>query len=151
MKNWIEAYADHVRKRFNSRVALRARIDGAEPLDVCQLYVLEGGGLVLKAWCGHDDACTGDHEHAGEAPHAAPHAGDEHHGDGHAHEPGDAHHCEYEVWVSSHERVVFEARPVEDGKLCTGFGYLGVSRTPHVLVPRGTHPPAKPAHEHREF
>ena len=151
MKTWIEAYAAHVRKRFGGRVLLRARVDRADWVDVCQLYALEDGGLVLKAWCGHDEECT-DHEHAHDADdgHGEARHGGEHEHD-HGHEGGAAHHCEYELWVSSPERIVFEARPAEHGKLCTGFGYLGISRTPQVLVPRGTEAPPEPGHEHGEF
>lgn len=146
MKAWIETYAAHVRKRFGSRARLRARVMGAEPVDVCQLYGLEGGGLIVVAWCGHDEECTGEHGHA----HDDAHAHDEGHAHGHRH--GDADHpCQHELWVSSPEQVVFEARPAEAGELCTGFGYLGVSRTPQILVPRGTEPPPKKGHEHGDF
>jgi hypothetical protein len=136
MKAWIEAYAAHVRKRFGSRVVLRARIGEADPVDVCQLYALEGGGLVLVAWCGHDEGCTGRHHH---------------HAEGHDHGAGEGHNCQYELWLASPERVVFEAQAAEEGKLCTGFGYLGVSRTPQVLVPRSTERSPERGHEHRDF
>lgn len=137
MKAWIEAYAAHVRKRFGSRVVLRARIEGADPVEVCQLYALEDGGLVLQAWCGHDEECAGEH--------------DDHHAEESDHGAGGEHHCQYELWLASAERTVFEARPAGEGKLCTGLGYLGVSRTPHVLVPRSTERPPTQGHEHGDF
>jgi hypothetical protein len=179
---WVEAWAEHVRKRFNSRALVSVRVGGAQPLVLSHVYALEGGGLVLVATCGHEH----DHGH-GEAPEhhravpmAVPrgngggaaahgpahgeqahgghtHAGAEH---GHAHTHGSAHPHDdaeacadcVELWLASPEHAVFEARCIEDGELCTGFGYLGLSRTPHVLVARGTEPPPKrDHHEHENF
>lgn len=108
-----------------------------------QVYALEGGGLVLVAPCDH----PGD-----EAPrdHNAPHD----HADDHAAHPhGEVEGCrgECEVWLASAAQVIFEARYAAEGVLCTGFGVLGLSRTPHVLVARGTEAPPRRGHEHRDF
>jgi hypothetical protein len=56
-----------------------------------------------------------------------------------------------ELWLASEAQVVFEARCAPDGELCTGFGYLGPSRTPQVLVARGTEPPPDRGHDHGNF
>lgn len=111
---WLEAHAEHVMRRWNGRVLLRARVRGAAAVPLEQLYAMERGGLVLVV----------DNE-------------------------GDA---SYELWVSSLEDVVLEARPAPEGRLCTGIGYLGVSRTPRILVPRDTEPPPRGTHHgHGEF
>jgi hypothetical protein len=203
-RQWVEAWADHVRKRFNSRALVSARIAGGVPVLLSQVYALEGGGIVLVTPCdhegdeahehsGHDHAGDehAEHEHA-EHDHAAhehaehdqaahDHDGHVHVGVQHAahddgglvHVPGGEHHhraeegggaghdhaahphgevdgcCgDGEVWLSSPAAVVFQARCAPEGTLCTGFGVLGLSRTPHVLVARGREAPPPRGHDH---
>lgn len=202
-RQWVEAWAGHVRKRFNSRAVVSARIAGAAPVALSQVYALEGGGIVLVTPCDHaEDEAT--HDHA-----AHDHAADDHdvhddgaHDDGaHDHDAAEEHHHEAdegagahghgaddhgaakehhheaavgeragahdhaahphgevggccgdgEVWVASPAQVVFEARCAAEGVWCTGFGVLGLSRTPHVLVPRGREAPPPRGHDHGEF
>ncbi len=135
-RRWVEAYADHVRRRFNSRALVSVRIAGEPPVVLSYVYALEGGGLVL---CMPSDQA--DHHGEGNEEAAEPSHGGGERGTG-----------DSELWIASPEQAVFEARSVEDGALCTGFGYLGLSRTPHVIVPRGTEPPPKQDHhEHGDF
>jgi hypothetical protein len=152
---WIEAWANHVRKRFNSRAVIRARIGEMEPVELSQVYALEGGGLVLVAPCGHK-ANGPEHDHAAHGQGGA--ANERHHPAGGAHDHaahphGDMDGCcgDCELWLASAAQVVFEARCASEGALCTGFGYLGLSRTPQVLVARATAPPPPPSHEHGNF
>jgi hypothetical protein len=166
-RRWIEAWASHVRKRFNSRAVIRARVPGMEPMTLSQVYALEGGGLVLVMPClhadhgshpdhGHDDGHgEGDGAAKPKPLHTDPGGGHDDHPepprDDHAEHPhGDVEGCcgDCELWLSSEDQVVFEARCAPDGELCTGFGYLGLSRTPLVLVARGTKPPPPPGHDH---
>lgn len=131
---WVTAYANHVLKRFNSRAIVSVRHCG-ETIRLSQVYALKDGGLVLVE---HEE--DGHHEHGGGGHH-------EHGGGGH-HEHGGGYECPRELWVTSREQVVLEACPAADGEWCTGFGYLGRSRTPHVLVARGTDPPPRREHDH---
>lgn len=155
---WLTAYARHITRRFNSRAVVSLRRDG-EAVRLRQVYAMEGGGLVLVEEGEHEHEhgghTHGEHEHGEHG-----HGGHEHgHGGGHAHEHehehGDAGHgagseyeCPRETWVASPDQVVLEACKAADGEWCTGFGYLGRSRTPHVLVPRGTEPPPPRGHDH---
>jgi hypothetical protein len=136
-RGWIEAYAAHVRKRFNGRAAVSVRVGEQEPTTLSQVYALEGGGLVLVV-AGEDEGHEhppGEHEHTEEE--ASPASDTEERG--------------RELWIDSPAQAIFEARQAEDGALCTGFGYLGLSRTPQVLVPRSTEPPPDPGHHHGGF
>lgn len=138
-RQWAEAWAGHVRKRFNSRAVVSARIAGSAPVVLSQVFALEGGGLVLVTPCDHavDEAA---HDHATPHDHAL-------------HPHGEVEGCcgDCEVWVASTAQVVFEARCAAEGALCTGFGVLGLSRTPQVLVARGTEAPPRRGHEHGDF
>lgn len=139
---WLEAYADHVRKRFTSRAIVSARLAGEAPVVLSHVYALESGGLVLVVGADGSDHESADHGHHGHE-----------HGEASAHHPH-THTAEcgcQELWIESPEDVIFEARHAEDGALCTGFGYLGASRTPRVLVPRGTEPPPRRDHDHGDF
>lgn len=157
-RRWIELWAGHVRKRFNSRALIRARVAGMEAMTLSHVYALEGGGLVLVIPCSHADHGS-DAEHVrhgenGAAPEQHPHASPEGAYDDHAAHPhGDVAGCcgDCELWLASEAQVVFEARCAPNGALCTGFGYLGLSRTPQVLVARGTEPPPEPDHGHGNF
>lgn len=169
-RSWVEAYAAHVRKRFDSRAIVSVRLPGAPPVELSHVYSLESGGLVLVTCCGHPH--HGDaHEHGTGIPeHHRDHAGQpreavghEHGGDqhphaghGHAHggddHAGEDHECSAaELWLAAPDQAIFEAHCAEEGALCTGFGYLGLSRTPHMLIRRGTQAPPKPGHEHDNF
>ena len=129
-RHWVDTYAYHVRRRFNSRARVSVRIAGDSPVELSYIYALEEGGLVL---CLLSD----------EAGHEQGH---------HGHLGGELGTGVSELWIKSPNDAVFEAHRVEDGVLCTGFGYLGLSRTPHILVPRGTEPPPKPDHhKHDDF
>jgi hypothetical protein len=183
--HWVEAWADHLRKRFNSRALVSVRIAGAEPVVLSHIYALEGGGLVLVLPCEHDH---GDHEHHGPehhgpehhraSPSALPPPGNAKPPEAHGNQPAPHHHgaksadrnaqgeapgeetgqphghegdCPggVELWLASPENAVFEVRSVEEGKLCTGLGYLAVSRTPLMLIARSTEPPPKRDHHER--
>jgi hypothetical protein len=134
---WVEALARHVQKRFDSRAVVTARTGFGEPLVLTHIQALEDGGLVLTAPCTHPQHATGATAEPGlEHP--------DHHDD---REP-----CRgTELWLASPDQVVLEAREADEGELCTGFAYLGLSRTPHVLVQRGTEPPPHLGHHHGEF
>ncbi len=156
-RGWIEAWAGHVQKRFNSRAVVSARIAGAAPMVLSQLYALEGGGLVLVTPCdhtadgpGHDHTAHG-HGAANERHHEVTGGGGAH--DHEAHPHGSVEGCcgDCVLWLASPAQVVFEARCAPEGALCTGFGYLGLSRTPQVLVARGTEAPPPRSHEHGNF
>lgn len=135
-RHWVDAYAEHVRKRFNSRVLISVRIAGEAPVELSYVYALDGGGLVLCMPSEHAEHHGESHEEAAE----------------HAHGGGERGTGGSELWIASPGQAVFETRSVEDGVLCTGFGYLGASRTPHIIVPRGTEPPPKrDHHEHGDF
>jgi hypothetical protein len=134
---WVTAYARHVRTRFNSRAVVSLRRDG-EAVRLRQVYAMEGGGLVLVE---EDEHEHGEHEH-GEHEHG------EHEHDAGGDTPFSSYECPRETWVASPEQVVLEACKAADGEWCTGFGYLGRSRTPHVLVPRAKEPPPKRGHDH---
>src|SRR5215208_5221191 len=113
---WVTAHADHVAKRFGSRAVVSVRqADGTFRLS--QIYAMESGGLVLVE--------HGDHHKHGDDDHDEHEHEDEHEQD---------YECPREFWVASPEQVVLEMCPAQDGELCTGFGYLGLSRTPHVFV-----------------
>lgn len=168
---WVEGWADHVRRRFGGRALVSVRIGGGEPLALSHVYALESGGIVLVATCGREEEhghVVPDHHRAvpvavewgngggvaalrpllGEPAHGGhTHAGTEHGG---AHSHGAAGACAdcVELWLASPEHAVLEARRVEDGKPCTGFGYLGPSRTPHMFIARSTEPPKRGHHQH---
>lgn len=146
---WVTAYADHVRRRFNSRVVVSLRRDG-EAVRLRQVYAVEGGGLVLVEEDEHEARPERPHEHEHEHEHGEHEHGEHEHGEAGHGEGGAAHGSEYEcpreTWVASPDQVVLESCLAAEGEWCTGFGYLGRSRTPHVLVPRGTEPPPKGHH-----
>ena len=193
---WVEAWADHLRKRFNSRALVSVRIYGGEPITLSHVYALDGGGLVLVMPCeheraGHDHGHDHGPEHHRISPAALPphpHAkSPEGHGDApppHHHDAGTApphHHVDKaadrnqeitrpdeaaglahgpegdcpggaELWIASPAQAVFEARSIDVGKLCTGLGYLGLSRTPVMLIARSTElPPKRDHHERVDF
>jgi hypothetical protein len=152
-RQWVEAWAGHVRKRFNSRAVVSARVSGAEPVTVTQVYALEGGGLVLVMACDH---AAEEEPHGGDAHGHDRERADHHEGGGHDHAThphvemeGCSGDCE--VWLASPAQVVFEVRCAAEGALCTGFGVLGLSRTPQVLIPRAMEPPPRRGHDHGEF
>lgn len=171
-RRWIDAYAHHVRQRFNSRALVSVRIDGGPPTELAFIYALAGGGLVLTLPVEpseHDD--RGEHhehdDHAGHHEHddhAGHHKHDDHGQrdettgtDGHGH--GGAGHRlldgelgtgQAEIWIAAPDQAIFEARRLETGVLCTGFGHLGVSRTPRLIIPRGTEPPPPRDHHGNE-
>lgn len=154
----VEAWAGHVRMRFNSRAVVSARIAGAAPVELSQVYALEGGGLVLVTPCDHAPGGAGHdrpaHSHGAAKEHNREVKGGGGHHDHAAHPHGEADGCcgDCEFWLESLAQVVFEARCATEGAWCTGFGYLGLSRTPHVLVARGTEaPPPRRGHEHGDF
>lgn len=130
-RHWVETYADHVRRRFNSRALVSVRIAGEAPVVLSYVYAMEGGGLVLCLPSGEAEDDEGHEEETAPL----------HHG-------GERGTGKSELWIASPESAVFEVQRVEDGVLCTGFGYLGLSRTPHVIVPRGTEPP--PVRDHHK-
>jgi len=159
---WVSAYAEHVRKRFNSRALVSVRLGAGEPVELSHVYALESGGLVLVTCC--TDAEHGQVGHSGVPEHqqgvGAAERKAHKHGNEHEHDGGDEHEHGHssggsckgaELWLASPELAFFEAHCAADGTLCTGFGYLGLSRTPHVLIPRGTRPPAPKGHEHGDF
>jgi hypothetical protein len=152
-RHWVEAWANHVQKRFDSRALVSARIADAASVALSHVYALEGGGIVLVTPCDHaaDDA---PHEHAadehGADEHTAPvHPAHDRHM--HPHGPGERCGGDCELWLASPAQVVFEVRCAAEGALCTGFGFLGLSRTPHVLVARAREAPPKRGHDHGEF
>jgi hypothetical protein len=135
---WVEAYAEHVRKRHGSRAVVSVRVAGSDALELSQIYALEKGGLIL-AFPDDPGEEPGGHHAGGHHGHAMP-------------GPSDLDPRDRELWIASAEQAVFELRRAGEGELCTGFGYLGVSRTPRVLVPRGTEPPPEVDHHaHDEF
>jgi hypothetical protein len=153
-RRWVEAWAEHVRKRFNGRAVVSARIAGAAPVVLSQVYALEGCGLVLVTPCEHEAGGPADDDAAHERDAASVH--DHEHGSGaadahaeHPHEDLDGCCGDCEFWLASPAQVAFESRSAAEGTLCTGFGYLGLSRTPHVFVARGREaPPRRGHHEH---
>jgi hypothetical protein len=85
---------------------------------------MEGGGLVLALPC--EGAEHHDHGHTG-------------HGGGHEgadHRPlsGGLGTGGSEIWIGSPSQAIFEVRQAEEGAPCTGFGYLGLSRTPRLFI-----------------
>jgi hypothetical protein len=42
-QRWVEIFADHVRRRFNSRALVRVRIAGGEAVELAYVYAIEGG------------------------------------------------------------------------------------------------------------
>jgi hypothetical protein len=148
-QRWVEIFADHVRRRFNSRALVTVRIDSEEPVELAYVYAIEGGGLVLTLPSERkEDLGHGNHGH-GNLGHA--------HDGGHDEADdsllnGDLGTGQSEIWIGSPAQAIFHVRRAEQGALCTGFGYLGLSRTPRLFIPRGTEPPAPPdPHAHDEF
>lgn len=159
-QRWIEIFADHVRRRFNSRALVRVRIAGGEPVELAYIYAMEGGGLVLTLPCaeGHGNGHhghVGGHHGANEDPQHGAHDDPQHGGHDKAGDPllsGELGTGGSEIWIGSPAQAIFEVRKAEEGVLCTGFGYLGLSRTPRLFIPRATQPPPpRDPHEHDEF
>ena len=140
-QRWVEVFADHVQRRFNSRALVTVRVDGEPPLELAYIYAIQGGGLVLTLPSEPSD------------PNGDGHEGDDGHGElGHGLWSGELGTGKSEIWIGSPNQAVFEVRRIEDGVLCTGFGYLGLSRTPHLIIPRGTEPPPpRDRHTNGEF
>jgi hypothetical protein len=49
--------------------------------------------------------------------------------------------------TKSTEVLSLEMRPAPEGKICTGFAFMGVSRTPQPFLDRTTTTPPPPPHE----
>lgn len=131
-QRWIEIFTDHVRKRFNSRAIVNLRLDRDTHQELAYVYVLEGGGIVLTLpSSGHQDG---------------------HSKDDHGLLNGELGTGESEIWISSADQAIFDVQRAKDGELCTGFGYLGLSRTPRLIIPRGTEPlPPRDHHDRGDF
>ena len=144
-QRWVEIFADHVRRRFNSRALVRIRVAGGEPIELAYIYAMEGGGLVLTLPSARAEGHgNGHHGHTGHD------GGHEESGDRLLN--GELGTGQSEIWIGSPAQAIFEVRRAEEGALCTGFGYLGLSRTPRLFIPRGTEPPPpRDPHEHDEF
>lgn len=142
-ERWIEAFASHAIRRFETRALVRASIQGGEPVALSYIFAIEGGGLVLVLV--PDDDAAGSHEHgdhAAEPTDATARARDElwsrNRGAG-----------QREIWISSPDQAVFHVSRPEEGEFSTGFGRLGLSRTPDLIAPRSTvTPKTKLHHEH---
>ena len=153
-QRWVEIFADHVRRRFNSRAQVKVRIAGGEAVELAYVYAIEGGGVVLTLpnpeGHGNGHERTTPHGHDGHAGHDGHDGEHQEAGDGLLN--GELGTGESEIWLGSPAQAIFEVRRAEDGVLCTGFGYLGLSRTPRLFVVRGTEaPPPRNPHEHDEF
>lgn len=134
-QQWIQAFATHAQRRFETRALVRVAVQGkAEPVALDYVYAINGGGLVLVV--------------AGEANHGA-HA--ENHGGGSG--ADDPAHAELwtilrgtgvnEIWISNPNQAVFHVERAAEGTLSTGFGFLGLSRTPDLIVPRSAVTPTR--------
>lgn len=129
---WVRAFSFHATKRFDTRALVHASVGGAEPVPLAYIFALEGGGLVLSI-ADPEDLEPGAAEHEHERAH---------------HElwsPGRG-TGQNEIWISRPEQAVFTVNRLEEGAFSTGFGRLGRSRTPALLLPRTTHTPEPKLH-----
>ena len=129
---WINAFAQHASKRFETRALVRASVQGNDPMPLAYIFALEGGGLILSI--------------ASEEDLEADTTQDTHHREQHelwSHGRGAG---QNEIWISRPEQAVFYVERPEEGALSTGFGRLGLSRTPDLLVPRTVATPEKKLH-----
>ncbi len=146
-ERWIEAFASHAERRFETRALVKASIHGGDPVSLAYIFALHGGGLVLVAAAeeegegGHDDDnAHGDYgDHEAEAADAAARAERElwsrMRGAG-----------QREIWISRPDQAVFHVVRPEEGAFSTGFGRLGMSRTPDLILPRSTVTPVRKLH-----
>lgn len=139
-QQWIQAFAAHAKRRFETRALVKASVQGEEPVALDYVYAIKGGGLVLVV--------AGEGGHGGHA---------EGHGGGR--DTDNPAHAELwtifrgtgvnEIWLSNPNQAVFYVERAAEGTLSTGFGLLGLSRTPDLIVPRSAVTPIREkGHKH---
>lgn len=142
-ERWVDAFASHAFRRFQTRALVRASVGGAEPVPLAYIYSLRGAGLVLVIAAddapdpgGHDH--DAGHDHAGESATAA-------HRELWSGSRGAGTH---EIWISRPDQAVFHVERPPEGAFSTGFGRLGISRTPDLILARTTATPEEKGHRH---
>ena len=144
-ERWIGAFASHAERRFETRALVKVALGADEPATLAYIYALNGGGLVLVL-AGADGGAQepGNHEGHNEegeldsTARAQEELWSARRGTG-----------QLEIWISAPDQAVFHVERAEEGMLSTGFGRLGLSRTPDLILPRSTvTPPRKSHHEH---
>lgn len=128
-ERWVEAFASHAARRFDTRALVRASVGGAEPVALSYIYALHGGGLILVL--AEDGESTG-----GRGKQAERELWSRGRGTG-----------TREIWISRPDQAVFHVDRPEEGAFSTGFGRLGMSRTPDLILPRTTATPAPKDHQ----
>lgn len=140
-ERWIEAFASHAERRFETRALVSVSVGGGEPIALAYIYALHGGGLVLVVedgdggGHGHGDHGGGDHGDGDPVTQAEEELWSRSRGTGHR-----------EIWISSPDQAVFTVERPEEGAFSTGFGRLGLSRTPDLILPRSTVTPVRKLH-----
>lgn len=134
-EKWIRAFAAHAAKRFETRALVRASVNGGEPVPLAYVFAIPGGGLVLMP--------------ASKADLAADKSEDPHHRVHHELWERNRGAGQNEIWIAKPDQAVFFVERPEEGTLSTGFGLLGLSRTPDLILPRSaTTPEPKTHHDH---
>lgn len=146
---WVEAFAAHASQRFESRALVRAAVGGEKPVPLAYIHALPGAGLVLvlaedpaplgrlgpPGHHGHHDTATPGGEDPAAVAERELWAGSRQAGT-------------REIWISSPDQAVFHVDRPKEGALSTGFGRLGISRTPDLLLPRTAATPEPKDHQH---
>ena len=140
-ERWLEAFGSHAARRFETRALVRVSVGGSEPVALSYIYALHGGGLILVV--ADDKEITSESGHSGG-----------HHDGKKSATPAERELWSrgrgtgtHEIWISSPDQAVFHVERAEEGAFSTGFGRLGMSRTPDLILPRTTATPPPKNHQ----